>query len=267
MRIRLYQINLNRDKDHLAFIGLEHMQNARDTNEIDSTIYDEVFDGDTMDGGLDDIFRTFTLNHPKGYKGRSLSVSDVIEVFLNNGKSAFWYCDVIGFAAVSFHPEQAKPLPQWRPEWGIYPEGVTTRLYWGARAIITSGKVELLSDRQSFHKREDVTEAEQRDFMDWINHKALPIVNAHVRGNDTAHIKLRSIYAPYFLIAEDRESEGYLYIGAYEPERTEDTTNIVPAEGGERRGKADPKKMRRYRVGTPRRPLRRHHAWRRVGKR
>ena len=215
MRIRLYQINLDRDKDRVAFMGLEQMQKTRGSYEIDSTIYDEVFDGETEDGGLDDIFRTFNLNHPKGYKGRSMSVSDVLEVFPRSGRSAFWYCDAIGFVAVSFHPELARSSAHWVPEWGIYPEGVTTRLYWGARAIITSGEVELLRDRQSFHKQEDVTEAEQRDFMDWINHKALPIVNIHVRAKDTAHIKLRSIYAPYYLNAEDRESDGYLYVGAY----------------------------------------------------
>ena len=184
--------------------------------------HDEVFDGEIEDGGLDSVFHTFNLNHPKGYKGRSMSVSDVIEYFLNDGKSVFWYCDVIGFVTVGFRPEHTMPLrSRVKPEWGIYPEGITPRMYWGARAIITSGEVELLWGRQSFEAEEDVSEAERDTFMDWINRKALPIVNIHVRGKNTEHIMLKSIYDPYFLIAEDRESGGYLYIGAYALRRGE----------------------------------------------
>ena len=37
-----------------------------------------------------------------GYKGRSLSVSDVVEIFLASGGSEFYYCEPIGFKRIRF---------------------------------------------------------------------------------------------------------------------------------------------------------------------
>ena len=36
------------------------------------------------------------------YKGRSLSVSDVVELFLASGESEFYYCEPIGFKRIRF---------------------------------------------------------------------------------------------------------------------------------------------------------------------
>ena len=42
-----------------------------------------------------------------------------------------------------------------QPEWGIFPEDTSPKLFWGARAIITRGYVDLLPDRQSFISEDD----------------------------------------------------------------------------------------------------------------
>lgn len=44
----------------------------------------------------------FNMEHPSGYKGRSLSVSDVVEIFLSSGGSEFYYCEPIGFKRIRF---------------------------------------------------------------------------------------------------------------------------------------------------------------------
>ena len=54
---------------------------------------------------LEDIFYVFNMEHPSGYKGRSLSVSDVVEIFLASGGSEFYYCEPIGFKRIRFEKE------------------------------------------------------------------------------------------------------------------------------------------------------------------
>ena len=51
------------------------------------------------------IFYVFNMEHPSGYKGRSLSVSDVVEIFLASGGSEFYYCEPIGFKRIRFEKE------------------------------------------------------------------------------------------------------------------------------------------------------------------
>lgn len=47
---------------------------------IDPAMYDEVYSGDVDCRTLENVFFKFNVNHPPFHRGRSLSVSDVIEV-------------------------------------------------------------------------------------------------------------------------------------------------------------------------------------------
>ena len=78
MKIKIYQINLDRDEEGVAFESLEWMENHHFS--LDSTIYDTVFDGEVDGDTLEDVFRTFNIERPEDFKGRSLSVSDIVEV-------------------------------------------------------------------------------------------------------------------------------------------------------------------------------------------
>ena len=47
------------------------------------------------------------INHPSDYRGRSLSVSDVVEVYESDAvPQGFYFCDSVGFKQVAFHPEE-----------------------------------------------------------------------------------------------------------------------------------------------------------------
>lgn len=48
---------------------------------------------------LEDIYRTFNIDHPADFKGHSLSVSDVV-VLHQGGKDTAHYCDSFGFQQV-----------------------------------------------------------------------------------------------------------------------------------------------------------------------
>lgn len=49
---------------------------------------------------LERIFEIFNLNHPEGFKGHSLSVSDVVEIIDDGENSGFYYCDNFGWKKI-----------------------------------------------------------------------------------------------------------------------------------------------------------------------
>lgn len=69
--------------------------------KIDMNLYRLAYEGtlpaDKEREALDAIFLLLNSSHPKGYKGRSLSVSDVIE-FPETGN--MYYCDNIGWTQI-----------------------------------------------------------------------------------------------------------------------------------------------------------------------
>lgn len=109
MQLKIYQINLDRDTSGFAFKDLEYLQKHQDTNEINIQIYDKVYEGFVKCKSLEDVYHKFNADHPAEYRGRSLSVSDIIEITeapeINPG---FYFCDSVGFEKVEFEPTDMK---------------------------------------------------------------------------------------------------------------------------------------------------------------
>ena len=103
MDIRIYQINGERDSNHVGFMGYDRLEKYQGSSNIDSKIYDLIYENAIEARNLEDIFRIFNIDHPKDFRGHSLSVSDIVEVVDSNSvKSGFYFCDSIGFKAVAF---------------------------------------------------------------------------------------------------------------------------------------------------------------------
>lgn len=108
------------------------------------------------------------------------------------------------------------------PEWGamFYDEAVKhgAKMFWGARGVIrydryeNKRRLELYPDRQSFVA--DDTE-QKSAFVDWINDELIPCLDGCVRAYDTKHVELESNDRKFHALAEDRNSGGYFYIGAW----------------------------------------------------
>ena len=64
--------------------------------------YDCIFSGEVAAKNLEDVFYIFNMARPKGYKGRSLSVSDVVAVCHSSEEKTYYYCEPIGFKQISF---------------------------------------------------------------------------------------------------------------------------------------------------------------------
>ena len=111
MEIKIYQINLDRDEEGVAFESMDMLERYQHTKEINPEIYDKVFEGTVEARDLEDVFRIFNIDHPDGYRGRSLSVSDIVEtVDKDTGEHCWHYCDNIGFKEVTFDPEKTAEL-------------------------------------------------------------------------------------------------------------------------------------------------------------
>ncbi len=111
MNIKIYQINTERDKHRVAFMASNDFPKFTGSNEVDSSIYDCAYKGDVDCNTLEEIYQKFNLDHPNNYKGRSLSVSDVVEVVnSDNVENGFYYCDDVGYKKILFEPEKAQPL-------------------------------------------------------------------------------------------------------------------------------------------------------------
>lgn len=108
MNIKIYQVNMDRDVNNVCFMSFETLERIQGTPAIDSSIYDKVFSGEVKCESLEDVYAEFNLYHPKGYKARSLSVSDIVEIISENGTSEFHFCDSVGFKKVEFVSEKVQ---------------------------------------------------------------------------------------------------------------------------------------------------------------
>ena len=95
MKVKLFQISPEKDCPDLMFMGYEFTMKHGGIHE---ETYEIVFDGELDVKRLEDIFRIFNIEHPEGYRGRSMSVSDVVWA---EGLGTF-FCDSIGFKPVKF---------------------------------------------------------------------------------------------------------------------------------------------------------------------
>ena len=109
----IYQINMDRDSANVCFIGMESLEKIKGTKEVNAAAYDRVYDGKMDCISLENIYQKFNVDHPADYKGRSLSVSDVVEIresdTLNPG---FYFVDSIGFKSISFDKSLCKEPTQ-----------------------------------------------------------------------------------------------------------------------------------------------------------
>ena len=96
-RVKIYQINTDRDKERLICAGSDVLMKNKLDLEIDASIYDEVFNGELETKEPEKMFALFnTEGHPL-YRGHSISVSDVIVTV-----DGAFFCDSYDFKKIVF---------------------------------------------------------------------------------------------------------------------------------------------------------------------
>ena len=111
----IYQLKQGDETRDFRFEPYDRLQAAG--NVIDKANYELVYSAELTPGtSLEDIYTRFNIDHPKDFKGHSLSVSDVV-VLHQNGQDAAHYVDSFGYKEVpeflqeqTQQPEKINPL-------------------------------------------------------------------------------------------------------------------------------------------------------------
>ncbi len=97
MKVKIYQVNTQRDKNKVKFLGLDQIGKYQGTEKVDAALYDEVFSGDVACKNPEDVYALFNTDIPPLHRGHSLSVSDVVKT-----DAGCFYCDRVGFRQIDF---------------------------------------------------------------------------------------------------------------------------------------------------------------------
>ena len=111
MKVAIYQVIPELDRTRMLYNNLEFIRKVHN-GIVPAEVYEMVYEGEVEAETTEDIFFVFNVKFPKDYKGRSLSVSDVVEIINSDGKNEFYFCDTIGFKRIKFRKEKAMTLVQ-----------------------------------------------------------------------------------------------------------------------------------------------------------
>ena len=104
---RIYRLKLEVDPI-IKYIGYDELKER--CGEPDSSNYQVVYDGEIETNNLDAIYEKFKLYPPANFKGHSLAMSDVIELYDKNS-SEYHYVDQFGFKKIDFdEPQQEQQI-------------------------------------------------------------------------------------------------------------------------------------------------------------
>ena len=104
----IYQIKGGDETRDLRFEPYDRLQAAG--NVVDRANYELVYTAPLApETSLEDIYTRFNIDHPKDFKGHSLSVSDVV-VLHQNGQDAAHFVDSVGFRQVPEFLQEQKQL-------------------------------------------------------------------------------------------------------------------------------------------------------------
>ena len=96
--VRIWQLKSDSDLE-LRFRNYDEVLKV--SGEPSKNNYDVVFDGELETNNLESIYTKFNMDRPSDFKGHSLSISDVVELYDENS-SEFNYVDQFGFKAIEF---------------------------------------------------------------------------------------------------------------------------------------------------------------------
>ena len=104
----IYQLKHGDETRDLRFEPYDRLQATG--NVVDKANYELVYSAELTPGtSLEDIYTRFNIDHPKDFKGHSLSVSDVV-VLHQNGQDTAHYVDSFGYKNVPEFLQEQKQL-------------------------------------------------------------------------------------------------------------------------------------------------------------
>ena len=94
----IYQLKYDDSLHYIRFEGLTRLH--KEGNEVERDNYDLVYEAGLKPGtSMDDLYYEFNMQHPKDFRGHSMSVSDIVVLHKGDEDKAF-YVDTFGFTEV-----------------------------------------------------------------------------------------------------------------------------------------------------------------------
>ena len=144
----IYQIKGGDETRDFRFEPYDRLQAAG--NVVDRANYELVYSAPLAPGtSLEDIYTRFNIDHPKDFKGHSLSVSDVV-VLHQDGQDAAHYVDSAGFRQV---PEFLQEQKQLTPD--DLETGETVKTSRGTFHVTAMSREQIEAAGYGFHHQSD----------------------------------------------------------------------------------------------------------------
>ena len=144
----IYQIKGGDETRDLRFEPYDRLQAAG--NVVDRANYELVYSAPLAPGtSLEDIYTRFNIDHPKDFKGHSLSVSDVV-VLHQDGQDAAHYVDSFGYKEV---PEFLQELKHLTPD--DLETGETVKTPRGTFHVTAMSREQMEAAGYGFHHQSD----------------------------------------------------------------------------------------------------------------
>ena len=158
---RIYQIESKAESAHgfmFSSLGMLDRLGLRDKMSLDN--YDMVYEG-IMDGfDLEKLFMMFQGRKPEGFKGHSLSVSDVVEV---NGD--FFYCDSYKWEKITFPKKETTDKPYKVVTWNFRAKHPNKPHFFK-----TDDEALLFGNSQVYNSRVEIVEYFHLENGEWIKY-------------------------------------------------------------------------------------------------
>ena len=97
MRIKIFQIDNEKDKNGVKYMGSCRLERLQGTTDIDASLYKEVFSGEVDEVDLEDVYSMFNYEGHPLHRGHSMSISDVVKT-----EDGAYFCDLVGFKKIDF---------------------------------------------------------------------------------------------------------------------------------------------------------------------
>lgn len=102
--LRLYQMIQAPENREIIWMDYDTVTKAG--NRIPAEKYQCVFEGRLGVKFPDEAFDVFNIKHPAGYKGRSMTTSDIVEFEYSKTQTVFYFCNPFGFVMCRFDKEK-----------------------------------------------------------------------------------------------------------------------------------------------------------------
>lgn len=109
MKIKIYQVNRDRDFAQYVYDGPDEYERKYGNPPLNSKLYDCVFNGDVEFDKLEDLYYMFDGNYPSKHSGIKVEYTDVVEIEESGAiEKGFYFCGEFGFRKTEFEPEETQ---------------------------------------------------------------------------------------------------------------------------------------------------------------